>query len=221
MTEKEGILEAKGTTTVAMVCKDGIVMATDTRATMGHFIASTEAKKVYVIDGLKAMTIAGSVGDAQEIVRTMQALLKLHRMSAGKSMSVSACANLLANWLNGYYKRSGSYFSVQLIIGGIDQNGSSIYSIDAAGGVIEEKAVSTGSGSLTAYGVLENSFRENLTKEEAVDVAIKAVHTATKRDSASGNGIKVLTITKEGCHEIPDFYVEKKREELGKNKGGQ
>lgn len=219
--KEEGISEAKGTTTVALVCKNGIVMTTDTRATAGHFIASTEAKKVYVIDDLKAMTIAGSVGDAQEIVRTMQALLKQHRMSTGKSMSVNACANLLANWLNGN-SRIGSYFSVQVIIGGIDQKGPSIYGIDAAGGVISDsRMISTGSGSPIAYGDLENSFRDNLTIEKAVDVAIRAIYTATKRDAASGNGIKVLTITKEGCHEVPSWHVDEKMEELKKNKGEQ
>ena len=217
MIEKEDLV-ATGTTTVAMVYKDGVVMATDSRATMGHFIASTEAKKVYVIDDFKAMTIAGSVGDAQEIVRTMQALLKKHKMSTGKNMSVNACASFLANWLNDSYKK-GRYFSVEIIIGGVDQKGSFIYSIDAVGGRIEDKVISTGSGSSGAYGFLENSFREDLTKEEAIDVAIRAIHTAIKRDAMSGNGIKVLTITEEGCCEIPTSYIEEKVEELsGKNK---
>lgn len=216
---EEGILEAKGTTTVALVCKDGVVMATDTRATMGHFIASREAKKVYVIDKLKAMTIAGSVGDAQKIVRIMTAVLKKHRMeNDGESMSIHACATMLANWLNNYHKGSyGNYFSVQIIIGGVDSKGTSIYGVDAAGGVMpDSKMISTGSGSLTALGVLESHFKENMTTEEAVDVAIKAIHTATKRDSASGNGINVVKITEKGIFEIPNSYVEKRVNEFVK-----
>ncbi|HUV82527.1 MAG TPA: proteasome subunit beta, partial [archaeon] len=121
----------EGTTTIGMVCKEGVVLATESRATMGHFIASKDAKKVYQIDDLIGMTTAGSVGDAQRLVKTMQVESKLYKMRRQENMTVRGSASLLSNILAGnrYYP-----FMVQLLIGGFDKNGPNIYSLDALGG---------------------------------------------------------------------------------------
>ena len=71
----------KGTTTVGVVCTDGIVLASEQRATMGNFIASKTAKKVYQVDDLVAMTTAGSVGDAQQLVRLVNVESQLYKIS--------------------------------------------------------------------------------------------------------------------------------------------
>ncbi|MCD4800765.1 MAG: archaeal proteasome endopeptidase complex subunit beta [Methanococcoides sp.] len=202
----------KGTTTVGIVCTDGVVLATEQRATMGHFIASKTAKKIYQIDDLVGMTTAGSVGDAQQIVRIISVESKLFKMRRQESVTIKGITTLLSNMLSGqrYYP-----LMVQLLIGGVDKNGPAIYSLDALGGNIEEtRAVSTGSGSPMAYGVLEDRYTEDMTVVEGVDLAIRALHNAMKRDSASGENIDVVVITKDKYERLDPEEVMKKRELL-------
>ena len=205
-------MEYKGTTTIGLVCDTGVVLATERRATMGHFIASKDAKKVYQIDDLIAMTTAGSVGDAQRLVKWMQVESRLYKMRREESMTVKGIVSLLANILSG--NRYYPYF-VQLLVGGFDKNGPSVYSLDAIGGIIEEKkAVSTGSGSPMAYGVLEDRYVEKMPIDEGVELAVRALHNAMKRDSASGDGIEVIKITSDGYIKIDDTEIERLREAL-------
>ena len=202
--------EYKGTTTIGLVCDKGVVLATERRATMGHFIASKDAKKVYKIDDLIAMTTAGSIGDAQRLVKWMQVEAKLYKMRREEPMTVKGIVSLLANILSGnrYYP-----FFVQLLVGGVDKNGPGIYSLDAVGGIIEEKkAVSTGSGSPIAYGVLEDRYAENMPIEDGVELAVRALHNAMKRDSASGDGIDVVKITPDGYIQVEETEIKKLRD---------
>lgn len=202
----------KGTTTVGVVCTDGIVLASEQRATMGHFIASKTAKKVYQIDDLVGMTTAGSVGDAQQLVRLVSVESQLYKMRRDESMTIKGVTTLLSNFLNAnrYYP-----MMVQLLIGGVDKNGPGIYSLDAMGGSIEETRISsTGSGSPMAYGILEDQYRENMTVKEGLDLAIRAIHNATKRDSASGENIDVVVITKEAFKRLDPEEVKSIRASL-------
>jgi proteasome beta subunit len=202
--------EYKGTTTIGLVCDKGVVLATERRATMGHFIASKDAKKVYQIDELIAMTTAGSVGDAQRLVKWMQVEAKLYKMRREEPMTVKGIVSLLANILSG--NRYFPYF-VQLLVGGFDKNGPGIYSLDAVGGMIEEKkAVATGSGSPMAYGVLEDRYAEKMPIDEGIELAVRALHNAMKRDSASGDGIDVVKITSEGYMQVEDSEIKKLRD---------
>lgn len=196
----------KGTTTVGLVCKDGVVMATEKRATMGNFIASRKAKKIYQIADRMAMTTAGSVGDAQFLARIIKIESNLYEIRRERKLTVKAVATLTSNLLNSY-----RYFPylVQLLIGGIDSEGARIFSIDPIGGAIEEKdIVATGSGSLTAYGVLEDRFTSETTVEEAVELSIRAIYSAMRRDSASGDGIDVVRITKSEYYELKPQEIE-------------
>jgi proteasome beta subunit len=202
--------EYKGTTTIGLVCDTGVVLASERRATMGHFIASKDAKKVYQIDDLIAMTTAGSVGDAQRLVKWMQVEAKLYKMRREEPMTVKGIVSLLANILSGnrYFP-----FFVQLLVGGVDKNGPGIYSLDAVGGIIEEKkAVATGSGSPIAYGVLEDRYVDSMPIDEGVELAVRALHNAMKRDSASGDGIDVIKITSQGYIQIEYAEIKKLRD---------
>lgn len=210
---KMGSMEFKGTTTIGLVCDRGVVLASEKRATMGHFIASKDAKKIYRIDDLIGMTTAGAVGDAQRLVKILQVEASLYKMRRQEPMTVKGLSALLANILNG-----SRYFPymVQLVVGGMDKSGPTVYSLDALGGQIEErKAVATGSGSPIAYGVLEDRYREKLPLDEGVDLAIRALHTAMKRDSASGNGIDVIKITSDGFTEVNEEHIKKTVDALG------
>lgn len=203
-------MEYKGTTTIGLVCDRGVILASEKRATMGYFIASKDAKKVYQIDDFVAMTTAGAVGDAQRLVKWMQVEAKLYKMRREEPMTIKGIVTLLSNILNSY--RYYPFF-VQLLVGGVDKHGPMIYSLDALGGIIEEKkAVATGSGSPIAYGVLEDRYRENMPVEEGVELAIRALHNAIKRDSASGDGITVVRITPDEYTEVKDTEIEKIRD---------
>lgn len=183
-----------GTTTVGIVCKDGVVLASDRRATMGYFIASKDIDKIYPVDEHLAMTIAGGVGDAQMLVRWMQAEAKLYRLKYEKRITVEAAATLLANILAQY-----KYFPfwVQILIGGVNEK-AHVFSVDMLGGITEEKVTSTGSGSPTAIGILDELYKEDGTVEDNVTVAAKAVHAAMRRDAASGERVDLCTITRQG-----------------------
>ncbi|GFO96379.1 proteasome endopeptidase complex, archaeal, beta subunit [groundwater metagenome] len=203
-------MEYKGTTTIGLVCDTGVVLATERRATMGNLIASKDAKKVYQIDDLIAMTTAGSVGDAQRLVKWMQVESRLYKMRREEPMTVKGIVSLLANILSG--SRYYPYF-VQLLVGGVDKNGPGVYSLDAVGGIIEEKkAVATGSGSPMAYGVLEDRYVEKMPIDEGVELAVRALHNAMKRDSASGDGIDVVKITADGYTKVDDTEIKKLRD---------
>jgi proteasome beta subunit len=188
-----------GTTTMGVVCKDGIVLGTDTRATLGTFVAHKRAKKVYAIDDHIAMTIAGGVADAQTVVEMLRANSKLYKYEKGLPIPVSAVARLAANVL---FQSRFFPFILQSIIGGIDDGGGHIFALDPLGSVTEEKYVSTGSGSPIAYGVLEPGYKEGMSVKEAIPLVVRAVNEAMKRDSASGDSFDVAVISKDGYREL-------------------
>lgn len=183
-----------GTTTVGLVAKNGVVLASDRRATMGYLIASKDIDKIYPIAGNIAMTIAGGVGDAQTLVRWMQAEIKLYELRQGRKISVDAAATLLANILSQYKYYP---FFVQLLVGGYDGK-AKLFSVDMLGGVTEEKIASTGSGSPIAYGVLEELFKEDAPVADNLRIAVKSVAAAMKRDAASGERVDLVLVDESG-----------------------
>ncbi len=200
-----------GTTTVGIVTKDGVVLATEHRATMETFIAHKVAKKLYRLDNNIGMTTAGLVGDLQVLVRYMHAEISLYRIRRGANMPVSAAATLLSNILN---ERKFMPYYVGLIIGGYDNKGYHVFALDAAGGAIEDKYASVGSGSLFVYGVLEDRWRDDLSLEEGVDLVIRGVRAAMRRDAASGDGVAVATITKDRGFEDLSSEVTKRMKKM-------
>ena len=196
MTEKD---LKKGTTTVGLVCTDGIVMATEMRATMGNLIGHKTTQKLFKISDNMALTVAGLVGDAQMLARWLSAEVKLYELKTGTTMSLRAASTLMANIMNG---RRYMPFWVQLLLGGIDSEGGHVYSLDAAGGSIPDKFQTTGSGSPFVYGVLEDRFIEDLSVEQGKELGVRALTAAMKRDSASGDGISMCVIDSNGYHKV-------------------
>ena len=194
-----------GTTTVGLVCKDGIVLASDRRATMGYLIASKDIDKIYPVSDRIAMTIAGSVGDAQTLIRWMTAELKLYELRHEKPATVEAAATLLANILTQYKFYP---FFVQLLIGGTDEK-PRIFSVDMLGGITEEKMTSTGSGSPIAYGVLEELYHPDRDIITNLPIAAKAVAAAMRRDAASGERVDLVSVTKAGFRRFDKDEVAK------------
>jgi len=192
-------LALKGTTTIGVVCKDGVILASDTRVTMGFYVAHKYGKKVYKIDDHIGMTIAGTVADAQRVIDIITANVQLYRISLNRPMPVSSAARLTANLLF-----SARGLQVQVLIGGVDETGPHVFSLDPFGSLTEEKSVSTGSGSPIAYGVLEDKYREDMSVAELLPIIVKAVNSAMKRDAASGNNYNIIIIDKEGYRELAE-----------------
>jgi proteasome beta subunit len=191
----------KGTTTVGVVGKDGVVLGTDTRATLGYFVAHKKAKKVYKIDDHIAMTIAGGVADAQTVVDILRANSQLYKYEKSVPMPVGAAARLTANIL---FQARWYPLILQSLIGGMDDSGAHIFALDPLGSLTEEKVVSTGSGSPVAYGILESEYKEGMSVKDLVPIVVKAVDSAMKRDSASGDSFDVAMVTKGGYTELDE-----------------
>ncbi|MDR2698832.1 MAG: proteasome subunit beta [Candidatus Methanoplasma sp.] len=204
---KEDVLKT-GTTTIGLKIKDGVILASDQRATMGHIIAHSEVQKVYPLADNLGMTIAGVVGDAQLMVRFIESEVSIYSMKRGSPISVRSAATLVGNVM-----RHGFYLG--LIVGGYDSTGGHVFSVDAAGGYIEDNFVSIGSGATFAMGSLEASYKKNMTKKEAIDVTITALNSSRKRDSASGDGMLISYIGPKGYEEIPQEQIKARCGELG------
>ena len=185
-----------GTSTIGITFDGGVVVGADHRATMGHFIANKSVKKLFKISNSVALTTAGLVGHAQSLSRTLTAELRLYELKHSKAMTVKGAATLTANIL------VGRPHYVQLLIVGVDDSGSSVYSIDSAGGSIPDAYCATGSGSPYMYGVLEDQFSDGMSRDEALKVAAKALLASAQRDAASGNGMDFAVITADDGFEL-------------------
>ncbi len=192
----EGKLLNTGTTTVGMVCKEGILLASESKASMGNMIVNKDVQKVFKIDDKIGITIAGMVSDSQQLINILKAEISLHKLETNEEMKISAVAHLLSQIM--YSRRMFPYYT-QIIIGGIDSTGSYIFSFDPTGSCMKENYVSTGSGSPFVYGVLEKDFREGMTIEQGKKLIREAIKSATQRDMASGGEkLWIVEITEKG-----------------------
>ncbi|WP_306057753.1 archaeal proteasome endopeptidase complex subunit beta [Natronococcus wangiae] len=192
-----------GTTTIGITTADGVVIATDMRASLGgRFVSNKNVQKVEQIHPTGALTMVGSVGGAQSFISSLRAEVNLYEARRGEAMSIDALATLAGN-----FARGGPFFAIHPILGGVDEEGSHVYSIDPAGGVMEDDYTVTGSGMQLAYGHLEQSYEEDMSNEEAKTVAARGIKSAAERDTGSGNGVFLCEITDEGVdiHGHTDF----------------
>ncbi|MHA1794075.1 MAG: proteasome subunit beta [Promethearchaeota archaeon] len=185
-----------GTTTVGIVVKEAVIFGADKRATMGNFIASKYAEKILKIDDHIAATIAGGVADAQFLMDKLKIEAYQYRLRYEKPIPVNSIAKILSGILYGA-KQQGPYYVYQVhhLIGGVDYKGPRMYDVGGYGSILEEKYSSTGSGSIVAYGVLEDKYSEDLSISDGVEVVKTAVRAAISRDIGSGNGVDIVIIT--------------------------
>ncbi|MFB6180075.1 MAG: archaeal proteasome endopeptidase complex subunit beta [Halorientalis sp.] len=182
-----------GTTTIGIATEDGVIIGTDRRASLGgRFVSNKNVKKVEQIHPTAALTLVGSVGGAQSFIRSLRAEVNLYDVRRGEDISIPALATLAGN-----FARGGPFFAINPILGGVDEEGSHVFSIDPAGGVMEDDYTVTGSGLTVAYGTLESRYEDDLSMEEAKTVVADAVSAAAERDTGSGNGLVVAEIDQE------------------------
>ena len=191
----------KGTTTCALTCQDGVVLAADTRASAGFFIADRHVMKIKKVDRHIGMTMSGGVADAQNLVDIMQYNANIYRLTNKEPIPIKSAARLCSNVL--FNERLFPFF-VQMILAGVDKTKEEgqIYNIDLFGSMTSEKFISTGSGSPVAYGYLESEFREGLSVNDAYKIAIQAIAAAIRRNAGTGDNINAVIIDKDGYREL-------------------
>jgi len=184
-----------GTTTVGVRTSSAVLLAADRRATTGYYVAHKKTRKILIVDDRIAVTTAGLVADAQMLADWIKNEIRRYKLLFKKPMKVSAVATLLSNAI---FSSSKMFpYIVQLLVGGYD-DAPRLYNLDWFGTLTEEKYIATGSGSPIAMGVIEDGYREDLSMEEAEKLVLRAVTSALKRDTATGNGVDVAVITGEG-----------------------
>jgi len=187
-----------GATTLGVVCSNGVILASEKRVSYGYMVMSRVGKKVFKIADRIGAACAGLVSDMQILVREVEAYAKLFELDTGRPMTVKSTAKVMSNLLFG---RRLIPLITQTIVGGMDDEGPSIYVLDVLGSVIPDKFAAVGSGAEIAIGVLEEGYKENMSVKEAKELTFRAVKSAVSRDIMSGDGVDFLTITKEGIQE--------------------
>jgi len=185
----------RGTTTIGLKTKDGVVLCADMRASAGYFIANNNTMKIQKIDDHAGMTMAGGVADAQNITDILRYHANIHRIQKQEPIPIKSLTRLTSLI---FHQNRGYPFIADILVGGYDNDGPALFNIDMFGSVEEKTYVATGSGSPVAYGLLEEEFREELTVEEAKLIAIRAVKAAIIRNIGTGDGINVSIIDKNG-----------------------
>jgi proteasome beta subunit len=187
------IIEYKLTTIVGIKTKEGVVLGSDKRASKGFFIGSKITQKITKVDDTLAVAIAGQLSDAEYLVKVAKAERRLTELRRGFPLSVKESTRLIANLAYSGLKNYQPYF-VELLVGGVDGEGGHVYVADMSGAITGEEFAASGSGAPIAYGVLESRYNNQISNEQAQEIATKAVAAAMERDPGSGNGIDILTI---------------------------
>ena len=198
MTQKtDGVLKT-GTTTVGLLCKDGVVLAADRRATAGYVVDKHVVKIIPIAPNM-AITTAGTVSEIQLLAKVIRAEIRLKNLHVGRDASVKDVANLISG-LQYHTIRQFMPGIAAFILGGYDQHGPAVFDLSPDGAVTKsEDYVTDGSGCVFALGVLETLYKKDLNLKDCMELAKKAVSAAMQRDIYSGNGITIMTITNEGC----------------------
>lgn len=183
-----------GTTTVAVTGADCVVVAADARASIGggRFVSNRSMQKVEPIGESTALAFSGSVSDAQSFTRQLRAERRLYDLRHDGTLSTESIATVAGNTI-----RRGPYRVLDLVIGGVDDT-PSVYSVGPGGGVMESEYAASGSGMQLAYGSIEDGYEPGLPLEDVKRVATRAIESAAARDTASGDGMTVASITRDG-----------------------
>ncbi|MDK2372476.1 MAG: proteasome subunit beta [Candidatus Korarchaeota archaeon] len=187
-------------TALGLKFKGGVVLAADRRVSYGTFVLSKSAKKVFLVNDKVGISTAGLPGDFQELVDVVKFNMTLYELDLDKKASPTNVAKLLSLLL--YQGRFRGIYYAELIVGGLEDGEPKILVLDPAGGLMEEKFASVGTGAQIATGILEREYREDLSEEEALSLAEKAMKEAISRDALSGDGVDLLVITESGARQL-------------------
>jgi proteasome beta subunit len=196
--QQAGYMWIPGATTIGVTFEDGVVLASEKRVSYGYLVVSKVGKKVFRISDHIGAACAGLVSDMQVLVREVEAYANLFSLDVGRPIAVKSAAKLMSNLLFG---RRLAPLITQTIVGGIDEEGPSLYGLDPLGSVIPDKYMTVGSGTEIAMGVIEEGYKDKMNVEEAKELVTRALKSAISRDIMSGDGIDFLVVTKSGIRE--------------------
>ncbi|HKZ87569.1 MAG TPA: archaeal proteasome endopeptidase complex subunit beta [Candidatus Bathyarchaeia archaeon] len=196
--QQGGMAWIPGATTVGVVCKDAIILASEKRVSYGYLVVSKGAKKVFKITDQIGAACAGLISDMQVLVRDVEANANLFNMDVGRSISVRGAAKLMSNIL---FNRRMMPLITQTIVAGLDEEGPSLWVLDVLGSVLPDEYAVVGSGTEIAIAVIEEGYHKGIHVSEAKDLVTRAIKSAISRDVMSGDGIDFLIINKEGAIE--------------------
>jgi len=189
-----------GATAVGITFDGGVVFASEKRIAFGNFLVSKSTKKTFPITSKVGAACAGLVADMQILSLQISALAKIRKMEIKRDVPPNTIAKMMSNMM---YERRYFPLLTQVIVGGVVDK-PIMYTLDPLGSVLPDKYAAVGTGAEMALGVLDPQYKENMTKDEAIDLAKRAVQSAILRDSASGDGLDVLVITKDGTKEFTE-----------------
>lgn len=196
--EKMGYQDLQGATTVGIVCTDGVILASEKRVSWGRMVMSRSGKKVFKITPNIGLAFAGLVSDMQALAREAGAYATLFKLENNRPINVKAMAKLISNLL---FQRRLLPLLMETVVGGVDDDGATVYALDPIGSVIPDKFVSAGSGAPIAMGLLEANYREEMDLEKGAELTLQAIKSAVARDAASGDGVDMLLIKADGIEE--------------------
>jgi proteasome beta subunit len=189
-----------GATAVGITFDEGVVLVSEKRIAFGNFLVSKSSKKTFPITPKVGATFAGLVADMQILALQLAALAKIRKMELKRDVPPNTVAKMMSNMM---YERRFFPFLTQVIVGGVVEK-PIMYTLDPLGSVLPDEYAAVGTGAEMALGVLDPQFKPNMTKDEAVSLAKRAVKAASLRDSASGDGLDILVITKSGTEEYTE-----------------
>ena len=185
-----------GTTTLGFTFKHGVLLAVDSRASMGSYIGSGSVQKVIRISKYLLGTMAGGAADCSYWERNLALQTRIHELNEGKRISVAAASKRLGNTV--YHYRNYGLSMGTMIAGWDEEAGPNLYYIDNDGTRLKGERFSVGSGSTYAYGIMDEGYNHDMTVEQAVELGKRAIYHATHRDAYSGGVINVYCITEDG-----------------------
>ncbi|AGT34974.1 MULTISPECIES: archaeal proteasome endopeptidase complex subunit beta [Thermofilum] len=191
-------MEALPGTTVGIKVDGGVVLAAEKRVAYQLYLMSKSGKKVYLILDKMGLASAGLMADMQTLARIIEAEMRLYELDSGISPKVQTVAKTLSYIL--YERRLFPYYA-EILVGGIDEEGSHLYTLDPIGAIIEDNYSALGSGTQLAISIIEAEYKPDMKVEDAKTLAIKALYAAMKRDASSGDGVDVLVISKDKTYE--------------------
>jgi proteasome beta subunit len=187
-----------GATAVGVTYDNGVLLASEKRVSYGNFVVNKNTKKTFAVTDHVGAACAGMVADMQVLVRQVSALSKIRRLETRRDVQPNSIAKLMSVIM---FERRYFPLLTQVIVGGITTNKPEIYTLDPLGSVLPDRYAAVGTGAEMALGVMDADYSENLDEEKATSLALRAIRSSIQRDSASGDGIDLLIINKDGNKE--------------------
>ena len=183
-----------GATAVGISFANGVTLAAEKRVSYGNFVINKQTRKIFSVTESVGAACAGMIADMQVLVRQVEALAKIRKLETRRNVATNSVAKLMSVIM---FERRFFPLLTQVIVGGVDGK-SQIYTLDPLGSVLPDEYAAVGTGAEMALGVLDSEYKSSITAEQSKDLALKAIRSSIQRDSASGDGIDLLVITKGG-----------------------